>query len=125
MSERYVADENFSLAIARMLRADGHDVLHVRDFMAGAADPDIVAEAHRRDAVLLTFDHDFGELTFRRRLTSVGIVLFRFGQQPPALLVSRVRAFLEAPPPLRGYFTVVTLRQVRQRPLLRVVDDED
>jgi len=124
VSERLIADENFSVLLVQMLRADGLDIVHVREIMPGAPDPDVVAEAHRRDAILLTFDRGFGDLVVRHRQASVGIVLFRLRQQKPDEIVSRVRAFFVAPPPLRGRFTVVSGSQVRQRPLLHVVDDE-
>ncbi len=124
MSERFLADENFPRALARILRASGYDLAHVHDFMAGADDPAVAAEAASRGAILLTFDRDFGELTFHRRLASAGIVLFRLGRQPADVIFSHVQAFLASQPSLRGYFTVVTVNQVRQRPVLRVIDDE-
>jgi hypothetical protein len=38
----------------------GLDVAHVGEFMPGAPDNNVVAEAVRRNAVILTFDRDFG-----------------------------------------------------------------
>ena len=92
--------------------------------MAGVDDTDVAAEAVRRDAILLTFDRDFGELTFHHRIRSAGIVLFRLGRQSPTVILSVIGEFLASPPPLRGFFTVVSLSQVRQRPLLRIIGED-
>jgi predicted nuclease of predicted toxin-antitoxin system len=77
VSERFLADENFPRDLTRRLRAAGYNLAHAAEIMPGADDPAIAAEAARRDAILLTFDSDFGELAFYRRPRSPGIVLLR------------------------------------------------
>lgn len=121
MSERYLADENFPGAGVRLLRSEGLDLAYIAEYMAGADDFAVSAEAVSRDAILLTFDRDFGELTFRRRVPVLGVVLFRLPQQPPSALIDFLMRFFAAKPILRGFFTVVTPGQMRQRPLLRIV----
>src|SRR4051794_24775747 len=94
------------------------------DVAPGADDTAVAAEAVRRDAILLTFDRDFGELTFRHRVSVPGIVLFRLGQQPPWVVMALLEAFFASERTLRGYFTVASVRRVRQRPIFRVVDEK-
>ncbi len=117
--ERYVADENFPSAIVRLLRQRGHTVMHVAGSMASASDEAILQAALDSDSILLPFDRDFGELVFRRRLPTAGIVLFRLRQQPPPVTIPFLRGFFESQPILRGFFTVASPGQFRQRPLGR------
>ena len=119
MPERYVADENFPSAVVRLLRQQGHGVLHAAETMAGAPDEAILQVALDSDSILLTFDHDFGELVFRRRLPTAGIVLFRLKLQPPTVTLPFLRAFFDSRPTLRGFFTVASPGQFRQRPLAK------
>lgn len=73
---RFLADENvYGLAIKR-LRADGHDVMSIRETFAGVADTEVLKQAAEADLILITEDQDFGELVIRRRLPVSGVVLF-------------------------------------------------
>jgi predicted nuclease of predicted toxin-antitoxin system len=125
MAERYLADENFPGAGVRLLRTAGHDVRYVAEIRPGADDVAVAEEAVRQDAVLLTFDLDFGELTVKRQIAVPGVVLFRLRQQPPNVVLPFLEGFFAAAPVLRGFFTVASPGQMRQRPLLHVVDDTE
>lgn len=103
----------------------GVDVAHVGEFMPGAPDEDVIAEAIRRDAVILTFDRDFGELTFRQRIASAGVVLFRMRPRPASTVLSLVRSFFSSKPVAYGHFTVVSPGQVRQRPFLHLIREAE
>jgi predicted nuclease of predicted toxin-antitoxin system len=124
VTERYLADENLPRAVLPPLRAAGLDIDHIGEIAPGVSDLVVAEEAIRRDAILLTFDRDFGELTFRHRVAVPGVVLFRLGQQPPWVVIGFLEAFFASGRTLRGYFTVASLRRVRQRPIVRVVDDD-
>jgi predicted nuclease of predicted toxin-antitoxin system len=124
VAEQYLADENFPRLAVAKLRAVGLDVAFVAEFAPGLDDHGVASEAIRRDAVLLTFDRDFGELTFRHGVTVPGIVLFRLRQQPPWVVLAFLEAFFTPERTLRGYFTVASPGQVRQRPMLRLVDGD-
>src|SRR5262245_9407323 len=118
MSERYLANENFPLGIAQALRSQGDDVVHAGETLAGESDQVILQLALDQDRVLLTHDHDFGELVFRHlQPPAPGIVLFRLHQLPPDLLISTMESFFGATPTLRGFFTVVSAGQYRQTAL--------
>jgi predicted nuclease of predicted toxin-antitoxin system len=115
--ERYLADENFPRAGVRRLAATGLDIVHFGDILPGAEDELVAQEAERIDAVLLTFDRDFGDLAVRHHVAVPGVVLFRLGQRPPDVILAFLDTFFAARPVLRGYFTVATPGQMRQRPL--------
>src|SRR5262249_3978373 len=118
MSERYLANENFPAGVAQWLIGQGNDVVHASDALAGEPDSVILQTALDQDRVLLTFDHDFGELVFRHRHPPApGIALFRFHQLPPDALVAALEQFFAGNPSLRGFFTVVSPGQYRQTSL--------
>lgn len=77
-SVRLLADESFPGDIVQALRQKGHDVFWVRMEAPGIPDPEVLSLAQEDSRILMTFDKDFGELAFRRRLpASCGIILFR------------------------------------------------
>ena len=118
MSERYLANENFPAGIVHWLRGQGDNVLHAAETLAGEPDNVILKTALDQDRILLTFDHDFGELVFRHKHPPApGIALFRFHQLPPDVLISNLENFFATKPVLRGYFTVVSPGQYRQTEL--------
>src|SRR5437773_885172 len=107
MTERYLANENFPLGVAQTLRSQGEDVVHAGETLAGQPDPVILQTALDQDRILLTFDHDFGELVYRHlHPPAPGIVLFRLHQLTPDVLISALETFFATKPKLRGYFTV-------------------
>ena len=59
------------------LRDDGHDVTHVLEKIAGATDDEVLLAAYDEGRILLTEDKDFGELVYRLKKPSRGIILLR------------------------------------------------
>ena len=80
----FIVDENFPLPSVWLLRQAGYDVVAVITDAPGSTDEDILAWAAREQWIVLTFDRDFGELIFRRRMPAPGgIVYFRFEPATP------------------------------------------
>lgn len=71
----FMADECCDQPLVEGLRADGHDVVYIREVMAGAEDAAVLQMAAEQERILLTEDKDFGELVVRLRLPAFGIVL--------------------------------------------------
>ena len=68
---------------------------------------------------MLTKDKDFGELVFRQRLASFGVVLLRLNGLPPTRKSAIVAAVIaERSVEIVGAFTVISPGQVRIRPSL-------
>jgi hypothetical protein len=106
---RFLTNENFPRASVQRLRDVGHDVLDVAESMPGATD-------------MVTFDRDYGELIYRqKRPVPLGVVFLRippaFPLQPAEILLSmeKLKGFGEWG--LEGQFTVINVRDIRQRPL--------
>ncbi len=60
-----VIDESVDAAITGQLRADGHDVVEIRQVAPGVDDDTVLQFASDRAALLVTEDKHFGELVFR------------------------------------------------------------
>lgn len=98
------------------LRAAGHAVAYVAESDPGLTDEAVLRMANESGSVLVTNDKDFGELVFRRRQVSKGVVLLRLAtmaaQDRAELAEAIVRRHGDE---LRGAFTVVTPSAVRIR----------
>lgn len=71
---RFFADENISPIVVGALRAAGHDALSATIVMPGAPDEDVMERAFAEARILVTEDKDFGELAFKHRRRSVGVI---------------------------------------------------
>ncbi len=120
MTERYLANENFPAAIVRARREAGDEVFYAAEALVAAPDERILQIALEQDRVVLTFDHDFGELVFHHREPPPpGVVLFRLGGLSPDKLLAFLKSFFDSKPTLRGFFTVASPGHFRQIPLSR------
>jgi hypothetical protein len=97
-------------------------VLDVAESMPGATDIEVLATASADARILVTFDRDYGELIYRqKRPVPLGVVFLRippaFPLQPAEILLSmeKLKGFGEWG--LEGQFTVINVRDIRQRPL--------
>lgn len=87
----FLLDMNISRSLGRRLEAEGHRWWHVADI--GAVDADdswIVEEARRRDAVILTYDLDFGKLLAFAGTPKPSVVILRGLPADPATLWDRM-----------------------------------
>ncbi len=79
----FLADEGIDRQIVERLRQEGHRVLYVAEMEPGLSDESILDRANRERALLLTADKDFGEIVFRQRVYTRGIVLVRLAGLSP------------------------------------------
>ncbi len=114
----YLADENVARRIVQWLRGRGDDVKYASEERSGELDAVWLREAEAQQRLILTSDKDFGELVFRDRLNSHGVVLFRLEKLTVEARIKRLEqvwSIVEANP--RGCFIVITPRRIRVRPL--------
>jgi predicted nuclease of predicted toxin-antitoxin system len=113
-----LADENIPRTIVQWLRDQGHDVLYAAEDRIQTADVDLLNEAESRGYVIVTEDLDFGELIFRKRLNSHGVILLRMGNSPASVRLSRLqKAWATIEKSLPHKFVVVTKSKLRVRAL--------
>lgn len=116
---RLLANENFPATSVRLLREAGHDVVYVAEDFRSVGDDVVLQQAHDQARILLTFDRDYGELIFRRRLPApAGVIYMRFEPQTPHEPAALVLTLAHiAGLQLDGWFTVLTREEIRQRRL--------
>ena len=114
----FVADESVDRDIVQRLRREGHQVWYVAEMDPGITDDDVLEVANRETALLLTADKDFGEMAFRQRRFSGGIVLMRLAglsaQRKEDIVADAVSQHAQELP---QRFTVITPGLCRIRPL--------
>ncbi len=114
---RLPADENIHLTIVNALRAAGHDVAWMRLDAPGTDDADILPLANQQDRTLLTYDTDFGQLTFARGMPSqCGVILIRMTGSIESHVLRLLEVLYEYDD-WSDYFTTVTSERVRRQPL--------
>ncbi len=118
---KFLANEDVPLASVRRMRAAGYDVASIIEDSPGIKDETVLSRAHTEQRIILTFDRDYGELIYRRRLpTPAGVAYFRFAPSTPEEPAERFIELLEIGHiTLEGQFTVIGLGWIRQRPLPR------
>jgi predicted nuclease of predicted toxin-antitoxin system len=116
---KLLADECCDTGLVASLRKDGHDVLYVLEKKQGVSDNDVLLDAYNDRRILLTEDKDFGELVYRLKKPSIGIILIRIDVKEKHLKWGRLRKLLENyEDRLEGHFVVIDSRKFRFRPLL-------
>ena len=114
---KFVADENVDLPLIARLRKDGHDVYAVFEMSAGISDEEVLKQANQQGVVLLTGDKDFGELVYRDRRYTCGIVLIRLSGLTTTEKVEIVANVInDHASELENAFTVISQRNLRIRP---------
>ncbi len=111
-----LADESVDRRIVERLRQDGHVVTYVAEMEPGISDETVLQRANEREALLLTVDKDFGELTYRQKLIHHGVVLIRLAgllERTKAEVVAR--ALRERGAEFNKAFTVISPGMIRVR----------
>ncbi len=114
-----MADECCDTGLVAFLREEGHDVQYTFEKNPGTKDVEVLSNAYDGNRILLTEDKDFGELVYRLRRPSKGIILIRIDVEDRRLkniMLSRlIRQYSDR---LAGAFVVVEASRFRFRPLI-------
>ena len=113
-----LADESVDFAIIKLLRDNGFSVLAIVEEHQGWSDSEVLELAFQQQAYLITEDKDFGELTYRFRRPSHGILLVRMMEEPNEYKAALVLNVLkENFARLRHSFSVLEKNKLRVKPL--------
>ncbi len=113
---KILADENIEAEIVAALRQAGHTVSDIKETSPGIEDTGVLRVATELGSTLLTNDKDFGELIYRDRLASNGVILLRFGKLETAEKIEFLLGVLEeCEGEMDRAFTVITATGVRIR----------
>jgi predicted nuclease of predicted toxin-antitoxin system len=113
---KLLADESIDRQIVERLRQDGYEVAYVAEMEPGISDEVVLLRANQNEAILITADKDFGELTFRQKLIHHGVVLIRLSglsNQTKAEIVAI--ALLERGAKFQNAFSVISSGMIRVR----------
>lgn len=113
---KLLADESVDRPIVERLRQESYQVWYVAEMEPGVSDNVVLNLANREGTVLLTADKDFGELIFRQRRMTRGVILVRLAGISPVLKAEIVASALVAHgDEMEKAFTVVTPGAIRIR----------
>jgi predicted nuclease of predicted toxin-antitoxin system len=113
---RFLADEGVDRPIVDRLRSEGHEVEAIAELDPGLPDTAVLELARRPGFLLLTSDKDFGELVFRQRRLTGGVVLLRLAGLAPERKAEVVSACIaEHGHEMPSAFAVLTARSLRIR----------
>ncbi|MBN1226180.1 MAG: DUF5615 family PIN-like protein [Deltaproteobacteria bacterium] len=112
----FLVDESVDRQIVEALRLKGYIVGYIAEMEPGVSDDAVMDLANKEGALLLTSDKDFGELVFRLRRLSSGIILIRlFGlrsSKKSEIVVSLIEKYFRE---LTGKFSVISATGIRIR----------
>jgi predicted nuclease of predicted toxin-antitoxin system len=115
----FLADESIDRQIVDRLREDGHLVRYVAEMEPGISDDEVLDLANLEGCLLVTADKDFGELVFRQRRLTSGIVLVRLAGLSPAskakTVASAINKHVAALPRAFAVITPGAMRIRRQK----------
>jgi len=118
MKPVFLANENFPRHSVILLKNAGFEVVGIAEQSPGIADSGVLTLACINNMVILTFDRDYGELLFRYKQSKpAGVIYFRAGLEHPERAGRILLGHLENLLVIEGFFTVVGIHGVRQRPL--------
>jgi predicted nuclease of predicted toxin-antitoxin system len=111
-----LADEGVDRQIVEILRHEGYSVLYIAETEPGISDELVLERANQTQALLLTADKDFGELIFRQRKLTSGVILLRLAGVSPFQKAKIVGlALKQHSNELMNAFTVITSKNIRIR----------
>ena len=104
-----LADESVNFKVITALRDKGYKVDAVIEETPSVKDTVVLQLAHTKEALLLTYDKDFGELTFKDKVLNFGIILLRCTEAPVIKQINLILKLLdEYGDDLSFKFTVLT-----------------
>jgi predicted nuclease of predicted toxin-antitoxin system len=110
----FVADESLDAPIIAALRSVGHDVYSIQELHPQINDETVLEISREQNRILLTSDKDFGELVYRLKLVSAGIVLLRIPELSHAEKASLVLLLIQTHgDKLNASFCVVKFDKIR------------
>ena len=73
----FLADESVDPPIVKFLRENNISIEYILEIKTGITDDQVINLANQKQRILITADKDFGEVIFRHKKISSGVVLFR------------------------------------------------
>lgn len=112
----FIVDESVDYPLVIALRDSGHVVYSVLEDLPGAKDEEVLRVASERKAPLITKDKDFGELVYRLRKITSGVILLRFEGMTRQQQIQTIHsAISQHENEFQGAFVVIANNNIRIR----------
>ena len=117
-SLKFLVDESVEYRIVEFLRNNNFDTLAAAEDFPSAPDTQVLSISDREERILITNDKDFGELVFKEKQGSKGVILIRM---PFSSIEEKIlkldQALKSRAHKLPKSFTVITEKQTRSKSL--------
>jgi len=110
---KLLADENIPKKAVEALRLKGIDIASAVDLSQGLSDREVIELANNENRVIITFDKDFGQLIYRKRMKVTGLILLRFAPTSPEYIAERIEHVLAQGISLENKLVVVREDRIR------------
>ncbi len=114
---KFLADENIPLEVVNILKSKSFDIKSVTEIKRGLLDEGVLVLANKESRVLVTFDTDFGELIFRLKKESKGVILLRVHPKSVDYINLVIEKVLSKDIDFQESFCVVDINRIRIIPL--------
>ncbi len=112
--KKFLADESVDFRIVKSLRESNYEIQAVIELDPGLSDEDVLKMANELEAILITEDKDFGELTFRLKKPNKGIILIRMSGVPIQDKINKIKLVLQNYiNQLSNSFTIISENKIR------------
>ena len=105
----FIADENIPKETVDLLKKQGVDIVSVTKFASGLSDTEVLNLANKNGRIVITFDKDFGQLIFKEKRKTKGLILLRFAPKSPQQIAKRIQQVLTTN--IRMENSVVTVKK--------------
>jgi predicted nuclease of predicted toxin-antitoxin system len=85
----------------------------VKAITSGVSDETVLAIANQQQRVIITFDSDFSELVFRRKLKTEGVILLKFTPKSSQHVAEIILDALRSQAKIEGHFLIVREKKIR------------
>ena len=110
---RFLADENVSNKVVNVLRNKGIDIVSMKDFGSSLSDENVLETANAQNRILITYDADFSELVFKRKLKAKGVILLKFVPKSSQHILETIETVLTTQPKIEDHFLIIKEKRIR------------
>jgi predicted nuclease of predicted toxin-antitoxin system len=93
---QFIADENIPKETVDLLKKQRLDIISVTEFASGLGDTEVLDLANKNGRIVITFDKDFGQLIFKEKRKTKGLMLLRFVPKSPQQIAERIQQVVTA-----------------------------
>jgi predicted nuclease of predicted toxin-antitoxin system len=115
---KFLADVNIEQIVIETIKQMGYEIKAVSEINLRMKDKEILELAQKEGLILLTNDKDFGELVFRQKCLSNGVILFRIkgenSKEKSVLIRKLLMGYWDK---ISKHFVVITKKKFRFIPM--------